>query len=136
MKRRAIITAAMVAFMAFGMSTANAQEQNVDWKLVSKNLIKALASDNAGLRQSAMLMIVRHGDKLQVKDAVYDVMHVYRTSDNPCVQKLALATLHKMESKWAMGFLRVDYRFQKSDELKRMVAAILQEYDAKREAAS
>ena len=136
MKSRMILTASLVAFLALSLGNLSAQEREIDWKHVSKNLVKALASENDGLRQSAMVMIVRHGDKLRVNDAVYDVMHIYRTHKDERVKQLALATLHKMESKWAMGFLRVDLRFQESEKLRRMVLAILQNYDAKRETAS
>jgi len=132
MNRRMIIYTALIAFLAFGLSSVSASEREIDWKLVSKNLVKALASENDGLRQSAMVLIVRHSDKLRVNDAVYDVMHIYRTHKNERVKQLALATLHKMQSKWAMGFLRMDLKFQESERLRRMVLAILQDYEAKR----
>jgi hypothetical protein len=38
-------------------------------------------------------------------------VHIYRTHKDERVKQLALATLHKMESKWAMGFLRMDLKF-------------------------
>ncbi len=41
----------------------------------------------------------------------------------------------KMQNKWAMEFLKVDLRFQESEELKRMVAAIVREYEAKKKAS-
>lgn len=132
MNRRTLVVAALIAFLALGLSSVNAGEREIDWKLVSKNLVKALASDNDGLRQSAMVLIIRHSDKLRVNDAVYDVMHIYRTNKDERVKQLALATLHKMESKWAMGFLRMDLKFQESVKLRRMVLAILQDYDAKK----
>ena len=78
---------------------------------------------------------IQHADKLDINDAVYEVMHVYRNSKNDREQKLALVTLYKMQNKWAMEFLKVDLRFQDSAELKRMVAAIVQEYEAKKKSS-
>lgn len=125
------IFAAFVLVSA-NLSTSAAQEKPVDWKTVGKNLVRAPASGNEGLRLSAMEFFVQHADKLDLDAAVYDVMHVYRTHKNLRVRKLALATLHKMQNKWAMEFLKVDLRFQESEELRRMVAAIVREYEAKR----
>lgn len=127
-----LFLAVLFAAFTLNLSTVSAAERTIDWGHVSKNLVKALASDNDGLRQSAMILIVRHADKLRVNDAVYDVMHTYRHHKDEKVRKLALATLHQMQSKWAMGFLRMDLKFQENERLRRMVIAILRDYEARR----
>ena len=129
-----------LAFAALGVvilawSNSPAQEREINWKLVSKNLVRALASENEGLQQSAMEIFVRHADRLDINAAVYDVMRVYRNHPSPRVRKLALVTLYKMQNKWAMEFLKLDLRFQDDETLKRMVAAILLEYQAKKKAS-
>lgn len=116
-------------------SSSAAQERTVDWKSISKNLVLALASENEGLRQSAMEFFVLYSDRLDLNAAVYDVMRVYRNHKNMRVRKLALVTLYKMQNKWAMEFLKIDLRFQESEELKRMVAAIVREYGARKKAS-
>ena len=122
----------MIAFAALSAGSSTASEKEIDWKLVSKNLVRSLASDNEGLRQSAMAFFVEHADKLDINEAVYDVMRVYRNHPDLRVRKLALVTLYKMQNSWAMEFLKVDLRFQDQEQLKQMVAAIVQEYQAKK----
>ncbi|MEK7727333.1 MAG: hypothetical protein AAB354_02905 [candidate division KSB1 bacterium] len=127
-----LFTLAALGFALLTWENGHAQEKAVNWKLVSKNLVRSLASENEGLRQSAMDFFVQHADQLDINAAVYDVMHVYRNHKDERVRKLALVTLYKMQNKWAMEFLKVDLRFQDSAELKHMVAAIVQEYEAKK----
>lgn len=129
-----LFACAVLGLSLLSWSNGLAQEQAVNWKLVSKNLVRSLATGNDGLRQSAMDFFIKHSDRLDINAAVYDVMHIYRNHKDERVKKLALVTLYKMENKWAMEFLKVDLRFQDSEELKRMVAAILQEYSAKKKA--
>ncbi len=129
------VIAAAITFAALGAGNSLASEKEINWKLVSKNLVRSLASDNEGLRQSAMAFFVEHADKLDINDAVYDVMRVYRNHPDLRVRKLALVTLYKMQNKWAMEFLKVDLRFQEQEQLKQMVAAIVQEYQAKKKSS-
>lgn len=129
------LAAAALGVALLGWSNSSAQENPVNWNAVSKNLVRSLTTGNEGLRQSAMDFYIQHADKLDINDAVYEVMHVYRNSKNDREQKLALVTLYKMQNKWAMEFLKVDLRFQDSAELKRMVAAIVQEYEAKKKSS-
>lgn len=129
------LAAAALGVALLSWSNSSAQENPVDWNAVSKNLVRSLTTGNEGLRQSAMDFYIQHADKLDINDAVYEVMHVYRNSKNDREQKLALVTLYKMQNKWAMEFLKVDLRFQDSAELKRMVAAIVQEYEAKKKSS-
>ncbi len=129
-----LLACAALGIALLAWNNSSAQEREVNWKLVSKNLVRSLASENDGLRQSAMDFFIKHADKLDINDAVYNVMHVYRNHKDERVKKLALVTLYKIQNKWAMEFLKVDLRFQDSEELKRMVAAILQEYNAKKKA--
>lgn len=130
----------LLAFVMFGAtlvawSNGTAQERAINWKAVGKNLVRALASENEGLRQSAMEFFVRHSDQLDIQAAVYDVMRVYRNHKDVRVRKLALVTLYKMQNKWALEFLKIDLRFQDDKELKRMVAAIVREYEMKKRAS-
>lgn len=133
MKKSMMFCACVVLGLALlTAGSSSAQEKEIDWKRVSKNLVRALASGNDGLRQSAMDFFIQHADKLDIDAAVYDVMHVYRNHKDEKVKKLALVTLYKMQNKWAIEFLKVDLRFQDSAELKHLVAAIVQEYEAKK----
>lgn len=131
-----IFTATALGVCLLAASPSSASEKAINWKHVSKNLVRALSSENEGLRQSAMHFYIENADKLDIDVAVYDVMRVYRNHKDERVRKLALVTLYKMQNKWALEFLKVDLRFQDSQELKKMVAAILQEYEAGKNKAS
>lgn len=131
-KSMAFCACVVLSLVLFIAGSSSAQEKAINWKRVGKNLVRSLASENDGLRQSAMDFFIQHAHQLDIDAAVYDVMRVYRNHRDERVKKLALVTLYKMQNKWAMEFLKVDLRFQDSAELKRMVAAIVQEYEAKK----
>lgn len=100
-----------------GMTFAN----DTNWKSFSKNIVIALQSENPGLQQSAMQMVIKYGDRLNVKDAVFDVMRVFRNHPNTRVRRLALITLTKMNSNWANYFLTRQIRFEKVASIKRQL---------------
>lgn len=135
MKRALVLAVAGLALAAWGAGEGFAAEKAINWKHVSKNLVRSLASDNEGLRQSAMAFFVEHADKLDIHEAVYDVVRIYRNHPDLRVRKLALVTLYKMQNKWAMEFLKVDLRFQDHQELKNMAAAIVLDYQARKKAS-
>ena len=108
--------------MLTGLQSVQAQE--VDWTAFSKNLVQALQSDNEGLMQSAAQMIIKYGDQLDVNDAVFDVMRIYRNDKNQQVRRLALVTLTNMDSEWAKGFLKREIQFEGDPEIKKQLVAI------------
>jgi hypothetical protein len=115
----------MVGIILFGFQSVQADE--VDWETFSKNLVKALQSDNDGLMLSAALMIVQYGEQLDVKDAVFDVMRIFRNDPNPKVRQLALVTLTHMKSDWAMEFLKREIQFEKDPVIKKQLIAVTSE---------
>jgi len=125
-KRFSRVLVLLAVVMAFGVQGVFAGE--VDWKNFSKNLVAAIKSDNEGLRRSAMNMIIKHGTKLDVDQAVFDVVRIFRNSDNQKERQLALITLYKMENNWSMGFLKRHLKFEENPAIKHQIAAIILEY--------
>src|SRR5690606_2832133 len=78
-----------------------------DWKAFSVNLVRALATDNDGLRASALQLIVRYGDRLDVRDATFDVVRIYRSHPNERMRRLAAVSCTHLKSEWAVSFLRM-----------------------------
>lgn len=115
------VTLIIIGVIIFGLQAANGSE--INWKGFSKNLIKALKSDNPGLQQSAMQMVIRYGDWLDVKEAEFDVMRVFRNHKNQSVRQLALTALVNMNSKWAIGFLRTQIEFESDPLIKKNLVA-------------
>jgi len=112
----------IVTVIVFGLQAINASE--INWKAFSKNLVKALKSDNPGLQQSAMQMVIRYNSQLNVKEAEFDMMRVFRNQKNQAVRQLALTTLSNMDSKWAIGFLKTQIEFEEDPVIKKQLVAI------------
>ena len=114
--------------------TPEATWQQADWDAFSQNLVVGLASDNDGLRASALQMIVRYGDRLDVRAATFDVVRIYREHDDERMRRLAAVTCAHLKDEWAMSFLRMSEPFEGSDTVLRTVRALLAEHDARKQA--
>ncbi len=126
LKLFSLVVVLAVFFLLSGFQSVNAD--NVDWNKFSKNLEKALKSDNPGLRLSAMGMVIKYGEQLDVSNAVFDVVRIFRNSDNQKERQLALVTLYKMKHPWAMDFLKRHIAFEENEALKRQIQVIVYEY--------
>ena len=124
-----VFAAVIVCVSALSWSNVYAVDGKTDWNAFSKNLVKAMASENVGLQMSAMQQIITYAENLDVSDAVFDVVSVYRNHKNEQVRKLALTTLYKMNNGWAIDFLAREVRFEKSPQLKKQIYQILCECD-------
>jgi hypothetical protein len=126
--QRTIILLLSVFFL---IGAAFSQENSTDWDQFSVNLVNAFKIPNDGLHKSAMCMIIRYSDKLDVDDAVFDVVKIFRSNTDPKVRQLALVTLHKMQNAWAMDFLRRHHKFENNLMIRKMNCAIVNGYYAR-----
>ena len=61
------------------------------WEAFNENLIKAIHSDNEGLREGALVQITRYGDFLEFPElTVFEVMRMYRDHEDPQIKRLAI----------------------------------------------
>jgi hypothetical protein len=116
-----------LALMLMIINTASAQdtERKVDWELVSENLVIAIQSDNPGLQQAAMRLVIQYADNLDVDDAVLDMMRIYRFSDDSKMRQLALVTLHKIGSEYAMDFAKRNLKFETDEKILKLSQACI-----------
>ena len=126
MKKLGYLLVLLISLSSFAFSNVN---EKVDWSLFSNNLEKSLKSENLGVRLSAMQMIIRYSDKIDVSKGVYDVMREFRNNDDQNVRKLALITLYKMQNDWAIDFLKRQYRFEDNSDIKNKIERIVVAYD-------
>jgi HEAT repeat protein len=134
--RSKVFTVFVLFFFIFsGLSTIFAQEievdwasMKIDWEKYSKNLVKALQSDNPGLKHSAILRVIQSAESLKVSEARYELMHIFRSDQNPKVRQLALIALHKINDKWAMRFLSDNLKYEKDEGIRLLGSYCLHDY--------
>lgn len=102
-----------------------ADTQAADNEDFSKNLVRALKSDNQGLQVSALQLVIKYGKEVNVKDATLDIVRIYRRSNNEQFRKLALAAINASKNEWAIGVIARDYQFETNPKIKKMMAAVL-----------
>ena len=120
----------IILALVFSTVPANAQTDEVNWEAFSKNLVMALKTDNEGLQLSAMGMIIRYGDRLDVDDAVFDIVRIFRLHKNSRVRVLAMVALHKTQNDWAMYYLTRNMQFETDECVKKQCCRILNSYYA------
>lgn len=121
----------VIAVLVMFLNTASAQssERDVDWDQVSENLVNAIQSNNPGVQQAAMRLVIQFSDKVDVSDALNDIMRIYRFSENTKERQLALVTLHKIRSEYAMDFAKRNMKFETDEKIIKMTTACLNKHN-------
>jgi hypothetical protein len=114
---------AISALEASAAEAVSAQQ----WALFSDRLVDALGSDHAALQQAAMRLVIRYGKDVNVKDAVFDVMRVYRDGQSDALRRMAVVTLANMKSDWALKFLERSERFERSPCVQKTIHDVITE---------
>jgi len=111
-----------------GTGTVQAQASQTDWQQFSKALVKAAKHDNHGVRLGAIQQIAIYGSHLDVDDAVFEVVGVYRNSKSDNERILALSALGKMDNAWAIDFLSRSVPFEKSKRIRDITIDVVNRY--------
>lgn len=144
MKRSSLLllTTLLTAFLAApaladppGLPTPEPDWTDADWQAFSENLVVGLASDNDGLRASALQRIIQYGDRLNVQAAAHDVARIYREHGDERMRRLAAVSCVHLKDRWAVSFLRMSEPFERSEKLQHTIRALLAQEDAKARAA-
>lgn len=98
-----------------------------NWQLYSKNLVKAIKSDNLGLKVSAMQQIIKYKKYVKVDEIVLDLVRLYRRYNDDRVRQLALVTLYSLQNDWAWSIIKRDYEYEGNPQIKRMLSVMLNE---------
>lgn len=122
MKRLLLVLVVFVfTITQFALAGNKDRLASTNWDAFSKNLVMAIASGNDGLQQSAMQQIITYSDYLDVENARFDLVHLYRFHNNERVRQLAVVTLHKIGNKWAMDFLKRNLKFEDNPTIYRQI---------------
>ncbi|RPI02433.1 MAG: hypothetical protein EHM72_04185 [Calditrichaeota bacterium] len=107
-------------------------QAKLDWQKFSKNLALAVCSENDGLRNSAMCMMIQYADQLTFdRSTIYDIIRIFRNNEDDNVRLLAMVTLYKSEDPWAMDFLKRHRRFEENQRIKKLCCCAVKAYYAK-----
>lgn len=128
MKKGMFATALALSVGLLAAGTVNAQDYQTDWELFSKALIKAAKHDNHGVQLGAIQQIAIYGSQLDVDAAVFDVVRVYRNSDDVNERILALSALSKMDNGWAIDFLSRNVPFEKNARVRAITIDVVNRY--------
>jgi len=117
------------ALSALAASEASAIDA-ATWKTFSKNLVHAVRMDHDGVKMAAMQYIIRYNDKLDVDEAAVDVARLYRNHEDDNVRRMAVVALSKMQSAWAMGYLRLSQHYEKTLAVRQTIQAVVAQHEA------
>ncbi len=91
----------------------------------SEALVVALQNDNEGVRMSALQQVINYRDEVDVSDAIFEIVSMYRSNENENVRILALSAIVSTQNEWAMDFLKRSAEFENSERVERMTRAAL-----------
>ena len=126
MKQLTLLLSIVLVF-SFTLTTV-AKDTEENWQQFSQNLVKTLKSNHEGLKQSAMQRVIQYSDRLDVKDAAFDIYNVYRFNDDVRVRRLALVALYNTNYSWAINQIAKDSETVPSAALKKQMNYMVNEY--------
>ncbi len=98
------------------------------WEAFNKSLIESVHSDNAGVREGALVQIAHYGDFLEFPElTVFEVMRIYRDNDDTQIKRLAIVALGNMGSKWAIEFLDMLAPYEENETLKKTMESVVRQ---------
>jgi hypothetical protein len=122
----------LLVLSSFSVSLfAQSDYKQIDWERFSSNIEIALSSGNAGLKQSAMQMIVRYNDHLNVDKAAEKVVKEFTGNRSQEMRKLALITLYKIRDDWAVEILKKHRAHERNTQIKETIESIVSAYENK-----
>lgn len=126
-RNRFLLYLVSLALMLLIINSVSAQTQNkeYDWERISENLVVGLQSGNPGVQQAAMRMVIQHPQELNVDEAINDLMYIYRFDEDTKMRQLALVTLHKIGSEYAMDFAKRNLEFETDEKILKLSQAAL-----------
>jgi len=143
MKRSSILLVALLTSVAFSTTAlaspatdtipphpATPNLPAAHWKAFSVNLVKALLSDNEGLKLAALQHVINYGDAVNVEAAKFEIVRLYRDHEKERVRRMAVVALGAMHDEWAIDFLKRSVEFEPSDEVRQTMQAVLASYYA------
>lgn len=104
---------------------------SLDWQHYGERLHDALSVAHTGIRHSALRLIIAYSDQLELgNETVVDLMHIYREDDSEQARRMAVVALAELDSGLAVDYLERAHAFEKSDAVKKTIAAVVSAHRA------
>lgn len=117
--------AVILIFTLFSSNSLFAQHETVNWDLVNKQLVHSLQSQNESMQQCAMQCVINWSDWVNVDDATFDLLRIFRFNENQKVRQMALMTLFKMNNDYARDRMKMFIKFEKNPRIKKSLEYIV-----------
>jgi hypothetical protein len=122
----------LLAIVVLCLTGAAISAEQVNWQAFSDNLAVAVCSDNPGLRNSALGMIIQYADNLKFeRGTIFDIVRVFRDDKDVNVRLLAMVALYKTEDSWAMDFLKRHSAFETNPRIQKICCCAVKTYYSK-----
>jgi len=95
----------LVVLIVVTMGVSQTFSQTVNWKDFSIGIKMALKSQNQGLQESAVCMIVKYGTKLDLDESIEDLVKFYRNQQAEQIRKLTLLAIYQLDEQKAFDLL-------------------------------
>jgi hypothetical protein len=126
MKR--FIYTVFTVLMISGLAMADNGEKYPEnhWKVFTKNVVVGLKSDNHGVRQAAMVLVIRYKDKLNTNKTIFPLVNIYEKNSDEKMRELATTTLLYTGNEWGENYLRENFEWEKNPQIKHLIMSYLQ----------
>ncbi len=91
------------------------------WAQFGANLVVALKMDNDGVRISALHHVARYGERIDVRDAKFEMIRLFRNDKDRRVRLMALNALSKVQDAWVADFLYRSAHFETDPHMASMI---------------
>lgn len=78
---------------------------STNWEAFSTNIEHSIKNGNLGVQHSAMMYIIKYGEKLNVQGALDDVIELYKNGQDETTRELALLAVFRLDNKTALELL-------------------------------
>ena len=99
---------------------------DAEWVAYGDVLEGALASDNRGVREGAVRMIIFYGEALGIdRRGAYQLTRIYREDADDRLRRMAVVALGQTGNGWGLDLLRRSVRYERTPEVRQTILAVL-----------
>jgi hypothetical protein len=119
----AILVILIISSLVFGNNKENYSKDH--WAKFTKNSVIALKSNHDGIKQAAMVNIIRFKDKLDLNKTIFPLVNIYNNHQNEKMRELAVVALYQSRNEWAMNYLKENFDKESNPKIKRLILSCL-----------